>query len=158
MFAGVDYRRNCRVEGEGFSPSISDTECGVRNRTGFERIRWQPGGFLPVNGTGAIVPWLDGGADMCVDPERPQGIVQVESDQSWECETVGEGFGGHRGILQRLGVLALSSDHVWYKEHTKNQKELWRNSRRKWTMEEATEDEPGPDWHVKYATDDDCVQ
>lgn len=80
------------------------------------------GGFVPVNGTGVVVPWLDRGADMCVDPERPQGVVQVESDQFWEWEAVGEGFGGHRRILQRLSVLAFSSDHVWYKEHTKNQK------------------------------------
>lgn len=37
-------------------------------------------------------------------------------------------------------------------------KERWRDSGRKWTMEEATEDEPGLDWHVRSHTDDDCDQ
>ena len=80
------------------------------------------GGFVPVYGTGVVIAWLDGCADMCVNPERPQRVVQVESDQLWEWEAIGEGFGGHGGVLQRLSVLALSSEHVWYEEHTKNRK------------------------------------
>lgn len=95
---------------------------------------------------------------MCVDPEWPQGVVQVESDQFWEWKAVGEGFGSHRGILQRLSVLALGSDHVWYKERTKNQRKFggiregngpWKKRRRM---------NPGLDWHVKPDTDDDCDQ
>lgn len=98
------------------------------------------GGFIvPVYGTGVIVACLDRGADMCVDPERPQGVVQVESDQFWEWEAVGECFGGHGGILQRLSVLALGSKHVWYEEHAKNQKNFGRTLESKKEMDRGSD-------------------
>lgn len=51
---------------------------------------------------------------MCVDPEGPQSIVQIESDQFGKWEAVGEGRGGHGGILKRLCILAFGADHDAY--------------------------------------------
>lgn len=44
---------------------------------------------------------------MGVNPEWPQRIVQVKCDQFGKWEAIGEGCGGHRGILERLGILAF---------------------------------------------------
>lgn len=46
---------------------------------------------------------------MRVDPEWPQSVVQIKSNQLWEWETICEGVWGHGGILEGLSVLALCS-------------------------------------------------
>lgn len=64
---------------------------------------------VPVDNARVVVTRLDRGTAVCVDPEGPQGVVQIECDQLGQGQAIGEGCGGHRGVLQRLGVLALGS-------------------------------------------------
>lgn len=66
---------------------------------------------IPIYNARVIVAGLDRRTDMCVDPERPEGIVQVECDQFGKWQAVGEGRGGHGGIFERLSVLAFGAHH-----------------------------------------------
>lgn len=79
-------------------------------RCGSERDRWSGGfrreqdggdvrvkgeGFAqPVDGFGVVVLSFQGRGDVGVDPEGPEGVVEVEDDYSREGEAVGKGFGG----------------------------------------------------------------
>jgi hypothetical protein len=56
---------------------------------------------------------------MCVNPEGPQGIVKIECDQFGKWKPVGEGCGGHGGILEGLGVLAFGAYHTEERESEK---------------------------------------
>jgi hypothetical protein len=48
---------------------------------------------------------------VCVDPEGPECIVQIEGDQFREGQAVGESCGGHGGVLEGVGVLAFGAEH-----------------------------------------------
>lgn len=65
--------------------------------------------YVPVDNARVVVASFDRGAAVRVDPEGPQGVVEIECDQLGQGQAIGEGGGGHRGVLQRLGVLALGS-------------------------------------------------
>ena len=67
------------------------------------------GVVLPVDNARVVIARLDRGAAVGVNPEGPKGVVQVECHQLGQGQTIGEGRGGHRGVLQRQGVLAFSS-------------------------------------------------
>lgn len=59
---------------------------------------------VAVRGGGVGGVGLDGGRDVGVDPERPQGVVEIEDDELGEGEGgVGEG-GGEEGGGGGCGV------------------------------------------------------
>lgn len=108
-FAGMDYGRDGRVEREGFAPSA------VRLVWFFLLVvlRWAGGGEdVPIHAARVVVLCLHRGAHMGVNPEWPERVVQVESNEFGEREAVCEGRRCGGGILQGLGVLSFCSDHV----------------------------------------------
>lgn len=89
-------------------------------------------GTIPVGNARVVVASLDGGTDVRVHPEWPQRVIQVEGDQLGQRQAIGEGFGGHRGIFQRLGVLAFGAQHgrrVYKKDNESKEQKNERNQR-----------------------------
>jgi len=60
-----------------------------------EKLRGR--GSIPVYTSSAPVFCLEGRGDVGVDPERPEGVVEVKDEHFWEGEAVGEGLGDELG-------------------------------------------------------------
>lgn len=69
-------------------------------------------GNVLIHAAGVVVLCFHGRADMRVNPERPESVVQIERDEFREREAVCKGRRQCGGILQGLGVLSFRSDHI----------------------------------------------
>ena len=84
------------VEGEGLAPAVVDKthmcQLGRTVHTNQDHgplFLWVL--YIPINGPRAAIFGLEWRADVGVDPEGPQRVVEVEDDHAGEGEAVGEG-------------------------------------------------------------------
>lgn len=92
-FTGVDDGGDGGVEGERLVPAAG--EDGELYGSGFA---WGFGD-IPIRAAGVVVAGFDWGADVRVDPEWPECIVEIKGDQFRERKAVVEGGGRDGGIF-----------------------------------------------------------
>ena len=82
VFAGVDYRRDGWIEGEGFAPAIFTL---VHPAGPSRKLR-----DLPIHTARIVIAGLHRRADVRIDPEWPKGIIQVKRNEFREGKAIVE--------------------------------------------------------------------